>query len=122
MAEKMTFEKFQSEVAQCVIGFQTNLLNPDAIITFSREAVKALCDSMTGPQELRPMKDAPRDGTRILLKTNRGWVEAWFCYAEPTDDAEDDGYYDWVCLDDSAPALENDAGTEGWLPLPEVKS
>ncbi len=36
----------------------------------------------------------------VLLKTYQGIVSAWACIEHPTNDAQDDGYYDWVCYDD----------------------
>lgn len=55
---------------------------------------------------------APFDGEEVLLLTGLGVVEARWMGWEPSPTLEDpndgDGWC-WVCLDDSAPALELDA-------------
>lgn len=57
-------------------------------------------------ETMKKMKDAPTDGTPILLHTTcHGWCEAWFSPSEPA--AWDDWYADeaigaaWVCCDDA---------------------
>ena len=58
------------------------------------------------------------DGAEILLKTHVGFVSAWFCDEEPTNDSNDNGSYDWVCYDDMFTLEHDDSTIVGWLPLP----
>ena len=65
-----------------------------------------------------PMNTAPKDGTEILLKTHVGIVSAWFCNEPPTNEAGDNGAYDWICYDDMFQLDGYDCTIEGWAPLP----
>lgn len=65
-----------------------------------------------------PMSTAPKDGTEILLKTHVGIVSAWFAQKDPTNEANDDGLYDWVCYDDMFTLDGDDPTIEGWVPIP----
>jgi len=60
----------------------------------------------------------PKDGNEILLLTSVGIVNAWFDDREPTNDAKDDGAYEWVCFDGKFTLDGHDtAQIKGWLPI-----
>ena len=67
----------------------------------------------------RPPETAPKDGTEILLRLPEGLVSAWFCDEPPTNDAKDDGCYDWICFDDMFQIDGHDNQILGWMPMPE---
>ena len=67
------------------------------------------------------MDSAPLDGTEILLKTHVGIVSAWACVESPTNDAKDDGCYDWICYDDMFQIDIHDSTIEGWMPISELE-
>jgi len=66
----------------------------------------------------QPIDTIPMDGTEILIKTDVGVVSAWFCHEEPTNDARDDGYYDWVCYDDMFTIDGHNNNISAWCPMP----
>ena len=61
----------------------------------------------------------PFDGNPVLIKTNTGIVEAWWCKAERAPLLEDpdniEGFY-WVCYDDAFQLELDDA--KFWMTLP----
>jgi len=63
----------------------------------------------------------PRDGTEILIVTENGIVTAWFNEEEPTNDAHDDGHYEWVCFNDEF-TIDGDAEIMAWayIPIPDI--
>lgn len=64
-----------------------------------------------------PAETVPMDGTEVLILTPSGVVSAWFCNEPPTNDAKDDGAYDWICFDDSFTIDGHEANIIGWLPM-----
>jgi len=61
----------------------------------------------------------PFSGESVLIKTQDGWVEAWWCelvISNGPDGMEYEGF-EWVCLDDKF-TLELEQAEE-WMPLPE---
>ncbi len=70
----------------------------------------------------RPIDTIPMDGTEILIKTDVGIVSAWFCHEEPTNDAEDNSFYDWICYDDMFQIDGHDNNIEAWMPMPNTHS
>jgi len=101
---------------------------------FAEDAIKFIKDCRTfiengQPQwrdiEHQPDKidetKAPFDGKPVLVKTNTGIVEAWWCKAEITRDhegIEDCTGFEWVCYDDKF-TLELDEA-KSWQPLPAI--
>jgi len=69
--------------------------------------------------KLNSVETLPRDGTSVLLFLKDGTVcNAWFASKPPTNDAGDDGTYDWICCDDKFTIDGHDTSViEGWLPL-----
>lgn len=61
---------------------------------------------------------APFDGKPVLIRTNTGWVEAWWEEGRMVETHESTEYegFCWVCYDDKFDA-ELDEALE-WLPLP----
>lgn len=63
---------------------------------------------------------SPFDGKPVLIRTNTGIVEAWWCVGEWSDETPDhpreyDGWY-WVCSDDEFHVELDDA--KAWMPIP----
>ena len=65
----------------------------------------------------QPVETIPMDGTEILLKTQQGIVSAWFCNESPTNDAHDDGVYDWICYDDMFVLDGHNNNIEAWAQI-----
>ena len=100
---------------------------PDGQKRCQRNARTAIAECF----KLRDMKDAPRDGTHIILSTRYGRVEAWFSpgyWTEetPSNAREYNGPV-WVCADDKfqieieegpSPDDDNHGEALGWMPLP----
>lgn len=69
----------------------------------------------------RDPSTAPKDGTMVLLWTSSGIVSAWFCNEPPSNDAKDNGSYDWVCYDDAFLIDGHEDGCIlGWMPCPDM--
>jgi hypothetical protein len=63
---------------------------------------------------------APFDGKPVLIKTNTGVVEAWWCVGEwsvetPVSPREYEGWF-WVCYDDQFQVELDEA--KAWMPIP----
>jgi len=67
--------------------------------------------------EWQPLDTIPMDGTEVLIKTDTGIVSAWFCNERPTNEAQDDGRYDWICYDDMFTLDGHDNNIEAWMPI-----
>lgn len=77
----------------------------------------------------QPIETAPKDGTEILIRTDRGAVQAWYSPGEWSDETPDhpreySGSV-WVCYDDVF-QIEIEETPEGdfsaakqWMPLPK---
>lgn len=79
---------------------------------------------------MKPMSEAPRDGTDILIKHNiHGWIQARYDKGYWVDNPTEDRYYTgtvWVCGDDilqieveETPNGDLEPEALGWLELPE---
>lgn len=64
-------------------------------------------------------KTLPMDGQHVLLFLHDGSVcNAWFSCIRPTNDAKDDGEYDWICCEDRFLIDGHDSHLiRGWIPL-----
>ena len=60
----------------------------------------------------------PFDGKPVLIKTNIGWVEAWWCAGTRTETLEGVEYegFCWVCYDDLFQCDLEEALY--WMPIP----
>jgi hypothetical protein len=69
--------------------------------------------------KLNEPETLPTDGTIVLLFLHDGTVcNAFFSNVSPTNDAKDDGEYDWVCCEDRFLLDGHDSHLiRGWLPL-----
>ena len=64
-----------------------------------------------------PIETIPMDGSEVIILTLEGVVSAWFCDKPPTNDAKDDGMYDWICFDDMFRIDGHDNNILGWVPF-----
>lgn len=77
------------------------------------------CECTTSSIKLNTPETLPMDGTNIVLFLHDGTVcDAWFSSVDPSNDAKDDGEYDWVCCNDWFLIDGHDSHLiKGWLPL-----
>jgi hypothetical protein len=114
MKKPETFEEFKKELKRCAIEGKG--------IQFDVDRMIALWDSMTGPQPLSPMKDAPREGGEDC---EDAWV--FLYHKDRTFDIPIPGYWDgerWADGDtDSWGNLSRfkDDDFDGWRPIPKVR-
>jgi len=115
----------------------TDILNEDPVLGFSNSTEVTLCSLLTqaldaldaAEAQWRPISEAPRDGTSILLFTKcHGAVEGWFSPGEWSEDtpispADYSGAV-WVCADDAfqieveeTEPMHHGTATH-WMPLP----
>lgn len=115
----MTHHEYQEmlraalEAHQQVEDAREQNLSSRAIYDYSRKADALRVAALATPppsSKLRPMKDAPRDGSSILVYVNGGGnhIRYWeiAAFLDSAEGWVDDNYQKLNCI--------------GWLPLPEV--
>lgn len=74
------------------------------------------------PMETFPKEYINNNNKEVLLKTYSGIVSAWACIEEPTNRANDDGCYEWICYDDMFTMDFDDVTIEGWCEINKDES
>lgn len=97
-------------------GYNVTQIHDEIIIKKEKETSN-ITRIIWKPMETFP-KEYINDNTKeVLLKTHSGIVSAWACIENPTNEAKDDGCYDWICYDDMFTMDFDDITIEGWCEI-----
>ncbi len=62
---------------------------------------------MNDNEKLKPINEAPKDGSKIILKMPLGFTQAWFHIPSQV----------WICNDGEYVVNIDDPYIEGWIPV-----